>query len=351
MLLIFYLSSFCPHQSSPNPKGESLAPSKSNSFFPTSVPSYSVTNPTIPSLQPGILRTSYHPSRRVSPHPSSIESSQIPSILDSSIPSYSSSHIPSAIPSTVGSSSQIPTHHLSDTPSELPSRSSPTNIPSTNLSPRPSVVFNDSMVPTLSASNLPSKGSSINPSIETSLKQSEHPSHTTSSEPSPFYDYTPTTQPNELGPCGMISSTRSLGIIDRLQNVTRLEILSNSSTSQGKALNWLLNEDEALLCPDAKKLIQRYILAVIYYSTGGDNWSKCSKSSTICSEERQFLNKTNFLSSENECFWAGIRCSADSMCVTQIEFGTFMLYQYFDSNKKCIYLSINTILYNFYPPL
>ena len=116
---------------------------------------------------------------------------------------------------------------------------------------------------------------------------------------------------------------RSFGIVERLQNVTDLEVLSNSSTPQGKALNWLLNEDDEYLCPDTKKLIQRYTLAVIYYSTGGDNWSKCSKHSSNCGDEKPFQNKKHFLSSDNECFWAGVRCS-ESLCVTQIEFGKYV---------------------------
>jgi hypothetical protein len=117
-------------------------------------------------------------------------------------------------------------------------------------------------------------------------------------------------------------------IFSTIQNVTDVSLLSDLSTPQGKAIEWLINEDGAYLCPNATKLIQRYVLAVMYYSTGGENWMKCSASSIAsdnCGGEEPFVNRTRFLSNDNECSWAGIRCS-ESLCVTQIEFGTFMVF-------------------------
>jgi hypothetical protein len=44
-------------------------------------------------------------------------------------------------------------------------------------------------------------------------------------------------------------------------------------------LDWITIEDEAQLCPNDDNLIQRYIMAVFYYSTDGDRWAECSAGS------------------------------------------------------------------------
>lgn len=55
--------------------------------------------------------------------------------------------------------------------------------------------------------------------------------------------------------------------------------IADDRSPQGKALNWITNEDEAQLCPNDDNLIQRYIMAVFYYSTDGDRWAECSAGS------------------------------------------------------------------------
>jgi hypothetical protein len=49
--------------------------------------------------------------------------------------------------------------------------------------------------------------------------------------------------------------------------------LRTSSTPQNTALIWLANNTN-LETYSAEKKIQRYILAVLYYSTSGDNWNR-----------------------------------------------------------------------------
>jgi len=65
-------------------------------------------------------------------------------------------------------------------------------------------------------------------------------------------------------------------------------------------------------CPD-EKIVQRWVMAVFYYSTSGDSWFKCSVTgSDPCGSGR-------FLSDSSECEWAGITCNNQD-CVTEIEF-------------------------------
>lgn len=63
--------------------------------------------------------------------------------------------------------------------------------------------------------------------------------------------------------------------------------LSDPSSPQYKALVWLSQNTLLEEYPDWRRL-QRYVLAVVYYSTNGDDWK----------------DKTRWLSDENECTWA-----------------------------------------------
>jgi len=62
-----------------------------------------------------------------------------------------------------------------------------------------------------------------------------------------------------------------------------------ASTPQAQALNWITNEDtiSPILCPNQENIgcsrngsinpmIQRYVLAVFYFATEGDDWDQCS---------------------------------------------------------------------------
>ncbi len=186
--------------------------------------------------------------------------------------------------------------------------------------------------PSLFKSDIPTSYRNKSPSSYPSLFE---PTETISSTPSkhlttiPSSTYEESTElvteaPSKNSPCAMSYVTRSSLIFSILQNVSDANLLSDSLAPQGMAIDWLINKDEAFLCPNATKLIQRYVLALVYYSTNGDNWFKCSGSPlTIddCGQESPFMNKMRFLSSENECLWAGVSCSETTECVTQIEFG------------------------------
>ena len=76
--------------------------------------------------------------------------------------------------------------------------------------------------------------------------------------------------------------------------VTPSDILENISSPQFKALNWMANEDLLQYKPDddywIKKIVQRYVLVTLYYSTsGGEGWT----------------DTLYFLSEKDECEWNG----------------------------------------------
>ena len=81
-----------------------------------------------------------------------------------------------------------------------------------------------------------------------------------------------------------------------------------SSSPQYRALDWLVETDPAYICPGVNNtvnLIQRYVLGVLYFETGGDSWTSCSAGSqTGCDDDP-------FFSASNECLWEGILCDFD----------------------------------------
>jgi hypothetical protein len=213
-----------------------------------------------------------------------------------------------------GQTSKLPWTHVSKSPSLSPSSWTTNSIEKFNPSQNPTFSSNSSIKPTLT---IPTTDLSFQPS------HFEIQSPTSGTHPSLL----PTPEPSNEYLCDLSYTKWSSMIIDVVTKISAPASLINSSTPQFKALDWLLNEDKADLCPNDAKLVQRYVLAVMYYSTGGDNWFKCSASPNAtdsCGMEQPFVDQTRFLNATgNECTWAGIRCS-ESQCVTQIEFGKYM---------------------------
>jgi len=82
----------------------------------------------------------------------------------------------------------------------------------------------------------------------------------------------------------------------------------NPNTSQGRASTWLIADDAYYICPDDTNLLQRYIMALFYYSTNGYNWLECS--ANILNSQ---CNEFRYLSTLNECVWYGNRCAGNDM--------------------------------------
>jgi hypothetical protein len=72
--------------------------------------------------------------------------------------------------------------------------------------------------------------------------------------------------------CGIPPEERSSRILAVLDTIADPILLRDPTTIQGKAANWLIGEDELLVCPDDEKLIQRFALAVIYFATNRHGW-------------------------------------------------------------------------------
>jgi hypothetical protein len=119
----------------------------------------------------------------------------------------------------------------------------------------------------------------------------------------------------------MTPEQRSQMILDILDGVADPTLIRNVATPPGMATDWLINHDVRQMCPDNPKIIQRWAAAVVYFSTGGNDWIQCGAMGTdACGFENPFVEKRRFLSEFNECEWAGISCNSESW-VTEMEFG------------------------------
>jgi hypothetical protein len=92
-----------------------------------------------------------------------------------------------------------------------------------------------------------------------------------------------------------------------LQNeVSDAEALQVVSSPQFRALRWLANEDTALLDLDSSPtviLVERYVLAMLYFATSGEGWG----------------GQRNFLSATSVCEWnmseIGVFCNEEDLVV------------------------------------
>lgn len=93
--------------------------------------------------------------------------------------------------------------------------------------------------------------------------------------------------------------------------------LGDSTRPAGLAVDWILNSDTALPdpCLDPDTVVQRFILATLYYSTLGEEW----------------LRNDRWLAEEDVCVWFGVGCDGDNNIVelNMSELGrNWLLYYY-----------------------
>ena len=111
------------------------------------------------------------------------------------------------------------------------------------------------------------------------------------------------------------------------------ELGENRSAPQYLAAKWLVDEDtywrDSGLTLEDPKIIQRYALATLYFSSGGNNWKLCGKNSPSCGD-------TIWLTASDECDWFSLGC--DESIVTQINFrkiqSVMCWYCYYPSQKS-----------------
>ena len=152
---------------------------------------------------------------------------------------------------------------VTPSPSAVPS-APPTNVPSS----RPS------MAPT----NVPSSSPSVAPTDKPSAFPTMHPTLTPSSVPTLY----PTTEWPSISPSAVPSYEPSPslaptdimdGLYSMVTTVSTYESLQDPQSPQIQMLEWMIALDNSIEQWSAQELLQRYILGVLYYSTGGSGWT------------------------------------------------------------------------------
>jgi len=145
-----------------------------------------------------------------------------------------------------------------------------------------------------------------------------------------FFVFSPTLPPVALV-CGDLTPTqRREQILGILSTVSEPGSIETAGSPQQNAFDWIVDKDSAQLCPQNENdLIQRYTLAVFYYSTNGDDWKECnapsdfdSQASIAAANSACTLTTVNattifpndvrgtkaWLTPESECTWGGVSC-------------------------------------------
>ena len=149
---------------------------------------------------------------------------------------------------------------------------------------------------------------------------------------------TPTMPPAR--PCGMTQVERRGQISATIATVSKVEDLNMAGSPQNMALDWLINKDAMYSCPEDENLVQRYVVAVFYYSSIGDEWLQCSAPDEL--ENPDSIEKANancniedespdgggtdaWLTPVSECQWAGLACQRSiGNVLVRIDFGEFV---------------------------
>jgi len=109
-----------------------------------------------------------------------------------------------------------------------------------------------------------------------------------------------------VGPCENYSPSMGIAVIkDIVGLVSGFDIIADSTSPQADALKFVSAEDGN--CPESQ-FLQRYAVAVLYYSLAGIFWE----------------NNENYMSSSHECGWYGITCNEEKIIVELDLSGNFL---------------------------
>ena len=120
----------------------------------------------------------------------------------------------------------------------------------------------------------------------------------------------PTFGPTDERCNGITDATRAILIRYEVIPISGLVALTDTESPQWQAYEWLVYDDDRFVCPNDETLVQRYILAVLYFATAGDAWDRCYQGDSECREEE---DAEPYLSASSECEWYGSECFADGL--------------------------------------
>jgi hypothetical protein len=320
-------------------KGFTLAPTKKTTENPTitmtDIPNSTPTNrPTLSPTFPPTKEPTANPTNALTDIAITIET-KVPTLPPTKIATDSPTKAPTNNPTSKGPTvahtkepTESPTKAPTDVPTSTPSKG-PTLAPT--VAPTKEPTESPTKAPTDVPTSTPSKGPTLAPTVAPTKEPTESPTKAPTDVPTS----TPSNRPTS---CNEISSQdRQDRILSLLSDVSSAATPNfNSASPQDLALKWLIHNDVFVSCLDEEStstIVQRYVLAVLYFSTSGGNWSDCSASetlteetcglkvSTLYSEHAPNGGTKAWLSPVSECEWGGVICNQDTMQVDQIEIG------------------------------
>jgi hypothetical protein len=165
---------------------------------------------------------------------------------------------------------------------------------------------------------------------------------------------TPTPMPSDATsapsfPCNLTPEERALQLRQLYATFSEDALFDDPFSPQAQALDWIINQDAVTICPDDNSCqpLQRYTLAVFYFSTNGGEWNQCNaptdfespaaiaRANNECervvtpfavpNERVGDTSSDAWLSPSNECEWGGVACwGADTppleRCIDQLDF-------------------------------
>jgi len=191
--------------------------------------------------------------------------------------------------------------------------------------------------PTKAPTPKPTKKPTLKPTEAPTLKPTKKPTPKPTKKPTPKPtgkpSYKPSASPKDC--CGLRPGQREQQLFDIYSTVSNPKDILTLGSPQNLAFQFVLNTEQYCLCPNETscELVQRYVMAVYYYSTKGDDWVNCGAKSAVCDPEGTTnpISKTptsgcfpgsdaRWLSPVSSCKWCGNICEAvDNTCITQID--------------------------------
>jgi hypothetical protein len=171
------------------------------------------------------------------------------------------------------------------------------------------------------------------------LKPTPKPTKKPSPKPSKHPSFKPSSLPKDC--CGLPEGAREEQLLDVYKTVSDQNDILTSGTPQNRAFKYILEDEQYCLCPNITtcELVQRYVMAVYYFSTGGDNWVNCGAKSNVCDPFGTKFNAKDtsgcfagsdarWLDPVSSCEWCGNLCDDPTYntCITKIDLGKIILY-------------------------
>lgn len=129
-----------------------------------------------------------------------------------------------------------------------------------------------------------------------------------------------------LGPCNITDAAREQGLLTLLGDTFPDAALTDLTTNEGRAFDFILNEEDFVVCPNdplcPTKAINRFVSALFYFDTNGQDWVNCGADSAECNPDGIMWGPNNefqtsdcyegsanrWLSGTDECTWCGLSC-------------------------------------------